>query len=125
MVGNEINHGLNARIKEVREDQGMSQRAFASAVGVSGASIAKIETDVNNPSEQTIRMICSVFKVNREWLEYGFEPKYKEDDLDDWATITEVMQGASENKKKLMRILADMPDELLDKMLEYLEGKYR
>ena len=32
--------------------------------------------------------------------------------------------GNAENKKKLMRILADMPDELLDKMLEYLESKY-
>lgn len=124
-MGNEIIHELNARIKEIREDQGLSQRAFASAIGVSGASIAKIETDVNNPSEQTIRMICSTFKVNRNWLEHGFEPKYKEEDLDDWAALTEVLQGASENKKKLMRILADMPDELLDKMLEYLERKYR
>ena len=124
-MGNEIIHELNARIKEIREDQGLSQRAFASAIGVSGASIAKIETDVNNPSEQTIRMICSTFKVNRNWLEHGFEPKYKEEALDDWAALTEVLQGASENKKKLMRILADMPDELLDKMLEYLERKYR
>lgn len=124
-MSNEINQELSARIKEVREDQGMSQRAFASAIGVSGASVAKIETGVNNPSEQTLRMICSTFNVNRRWLENGFEPKYREDDLDDWAMLTKVMQGASENKKKLMRILADMPDELLDKMLEYLENKYR
>lgn len=121
----DINNEMSARIKEIREENAMSQRAFASEIGISGPSVANIETGSRNPSEQTIRMICSVFKVNREWLEYGFEPKYKEDDLDDWATITEVMQGVSENKKKLMRILADMPDELLDKMLEYLEGKYR
>lgn len=122
---NEINAAMNARIKEIREEHGLSQRAFAKEIGISGPSVANIETGSRNPSEQTIRMICSTFNVNRQWLEHGFEPKYREESLDDWAALTEVLQGASENKKKLMRILADMPDELLDKMLEYLEGKYR
>lgn len=121
----DFNNETSARIKEIREENGMSQRAFAAAIGISGPSVANIETGARNPSEQTIRMICSTFNVNRQWLEHGFEPKYREESLDDWAALTEVLQGASENKKKLMRILADMPDELLDKMLEYLEGKYR
>lgn len=124
-MSNDVNSEMSARIKLIREEQGMSQRVFAKEIGISGPSIANIETGSRNPSEQTIRMICSTFNVNRQWLEHGFEPKYKEEDLDDWAALTKVLQGASENKKKLMRILADMPDELLDKMLEYLEGKYR
>lgn len=124
-MANDVNVKMSMRIREIREEQGMSQRAFAKEIGISGPSIANIETGSRNPSEQTIRMICSTFKINREWLEYGFEPKYKEEAGDDWVALTEVMKGASENKKKLMRILADMPDELLDKMLEYLEGKYR
>ena len=37
--------------------------------------------------------------------------------------VTRAMMGQSENKKRLLRIIADMPDELLDKMLEYLESK--
>lgn len=122
-MGIEINVDLNARIKEIREDVAMSQRAFGAEIGISGPAIAKIETNERNPSEQTIRAICIIFNVSRAWLEDGVGPKYKTQSDDDWEIVTRMMEGASENKKKLMRILAGMPDELLDKMIEYLESK--
>ena len=122
-MGIEINVDLNARIKEIREDVAMSQRAFGAEIGISGPAIAKIETNERNPSEQTIRAICIIFTVSRAWLEDGVGPKYKTQSDDDWEIVTRMMEGASENKKKLMRILAGMPDELLDKMIEYLESK--
>ena len=40
--------------------------------------------------------------------------------LDDSERMVNLMRGANENKKKLIRIIADMPDELLDEMLTYL-----
>ena len=122
-MGIEINVDLNARIKEIREDVAMSQRAFGAEIGISGPAIAKIETNERNPSEQTIRAICIIFNVSRAWLEDGVGPKYKTQSDDDWEIVTRMMEGASENKKKLMRILAGLPDELLDKMIEYLESK--
>lgn len=36
--------------------------------------------------------------------------------LSDIALITRAMEGKNEHKKELIRILADMPDELLDQM---------
>lgn len=62
---------MNNRLKEVRVMQGLSMRAFAARIGISSAAVAHLESGENNPSEQTIRAICSEFNVNRTWLETG------------------------------------------------------
>ncbi len=62
---------LGERIHLIRKKNCMSMRVFGDAIGISAASISKIETGVNNPSEQTIRAICAEFDVSREWLLAG------------------------------------------------------
>ena len=68
---------MNLRIKEIRTNANLSMRAFAERIGISSSAVALIETGKNNPSEQTVRAICSEFSVFREWLETGEGPKYK------------------------------------------------
>lgn len=68
---------LNSRIKEIRNEAALSMRAFADRIGVSSGAVAALESGRNNPSEQTVRAICSEFGVFREWLETGEGPKYK------------------------------------------------
>lgn len=62
---------MNNRIREVRNQAGLSMQAFGDKIGVSAPSVSKIEAGINNPSEQTIRAICSEFNVNRDWLVDG------------------------------------------------------
>lgn len=62
---------MNNRVRLVRQDAGLSMRAFGDRLGISSAAVSKIETGVNIPSEQTIRAICSEFSVNRDWLVDG------------------------------------------------------
>lgn len=62
---------MNKRIFEVRQSASLSMRAFGERIGISGPSVARLESGENNPSEQTIRAICSEFHVNRAWLESG------------------------------------------------------
>lgn len=45
------------------------------------------------------------------------------DDDIEYANI--IMEGCSDNKKRLMRLIAQMPDDLLDRMMEYLEGRQK
>lgn len=68
---------MNLRIKEIRTGANLSMRAFAERIGISSSAVALIETGKNNPSEQTIRAICSEFGIFREWLETGEGPKEK------------------------------------------------
>jgi len=115
---------MKDRVKEIRKENNLTQTEFAERVGVGQNTIARIENGTRNPSGSVVRMICREFHVSQNWLENGIEPKYIDQDESDIDVINRIMEGQSENKKKLMRILADMPDELLDKMLEYLENKY-
>lgn len=62
---------MNKRIKEIRQSENMSLVKFASKIGISDSAVKKLETGENNPSEQTIRAICSEFGINRIWLETG------------------------------------------------------
>lgn len=121
-----VNAELNARIKKVRSDSKLSQETFGKMIGISGAAIAMIEVNTNNASNPTIQKICEQFNVRREWLETGDGKPYNDAPrLTDQQIIANAMAGQSENKKRLMRILAEMPDELLEKMVEYLESKLK
>ena len=62
---------MNTRIYEVRKSNSLSMRAFGERIGISGQSVARLESGENNPSEQTIRAICQEFNVNRDWLVDG------------------------------------------------------
>ena len=62
---------LGERIHLIRKSNNMSLRAFGDVVGISSSSIARLESGENNPSEQTIRAICSEFDISREWFLAG------------------------------------------------------
>lgn len=62
---------INIRIAEVRKTLGLSMRAFADKLGISSTSINYLEKGINNPSEQTIKLICREFNVDYFWLTEG------------------------------------------------------
>lgn len=49
----------------------MSQEEFGNRLGITKASISRIESGINNPSEQTIMLLCKEFGVNEVWLRTG------------------------------------------------------
>lgn len=115
---------INERIKKTRTDAGLSLRAFGAKVGITGSSIAKIETGENNPSEQTVRLISSAFKVNYQWLKDGLGPMYLPPDTDD-ELVDEIMAGENEFAKNVFRSFAKLGDEeweLLKKMVETIKA---
>lgn len=113
---------MNTRIRQLREHFKMNQEEFGAKIGVKRSTITNYEAGSRIPLDTVIASICREFNVSRAWLEEGIEPMLVEAKEDDLQIILRTMEGQSENKKKLMRILADMPDELLDKMIEYLES---
>ena len=62
---------INSRIAEVRSTLGLSMRAFGEKLGISSPSINAIEKGRNNPSDQTIKLICKEFNVDYYWLTEG------------------------------------------------------
>lgn len=72
---------MKERILKVRKEAKLSQSDFGKIIGITGSSVSLIESGKNNPSDQTIKLICSEFGIRREWLELGHEPM-KEADIE-------------------------------------------
>lgn len=69
---------MNTRIKKIRKDNKLSQEDFGKRIGIGKTSVSKLESGENNPSEQTIILICSEFNIDEHWLRTGEGNPYKE-----------------------------------------------
>lgn len=114
---------MNTRIQQLLDENNLTTRAFADIIGVTSSSVSKLTSGVNKPSERTIRLICDKFGVNREWLERGTEPKFVQKDDSTLSKFASLMASGSENKKELVRLILDMPDELIDAFTAYMESR--
>jgi len=72
---------MNERIKEMRKALKLSQAELGKAIGISDAAVSKIESGINNPSESTIKLICTTYHVKRLWLETGQGTMFEDDAL--------------------------------------------
>lgn len=109
------------RVKAVRREAGLNQLDFSKRIGITRQYLSLIESGERSPSDLVKNAICREYNICREWLEDGIEPMHPTQELNDIALITRAMEGQSENKKELIRMLASMPDELLDQFVEYLK----
>lgn len=113
---------MNLRIKILRESLSLSQRSFGERIGISGPSVARIESGENNPSKQTIELICSKFNVNPEWLKDGADvPMFLEMEDDDELLVNRIMAGENEFRKSVFRAFAHMGDDEWDILKEIVE----
>lgn len=56
------------RIKELREEKGLSQTQLAAELGLNQRTISNYETGVLEPNIQTIKKICKYFGVTAGYL---------------------------------------------------------
>ena len=69
---------INERMRYIRKDRKLTQVDFAAKLKISGQAVSLIEKGINNPSDQTISLICREFNVNETWLRTGEgEPYHK------------------------------------------------
>lgn len=62
---------MKDRIKLIREQNKLSQEDFGNKIKIKRSAVSKIESGLNNPSDQTIALICSEFSINENWLRTG------------------------------------------------------
>ncbi|MDR2102146.1 MAG: helix-turn-helix transcriptional regulator [Treponema sp.] len=69
---------VNHRIKQVRETLKLSQVQFSRVISLSGGYLAGVETEKRKANDRLIKLICSSFNVNSEWLKTGKGPMFNE-----------------------------------------------
>lgn len=62
---------MNERLKIIRLKLKLTQEDIGTKIGVTNATISRLEKGVNNFTERMITSICREFNVNEEWLRHG------------------------------------------------------
>ena len=62
---------MNKRLKILRKSLNLTQSEFANSIGIKGSSYCDIENGKASITERTIISICSIYNVNRQWLQSG------------------------------------------------------
>ena len=67
---NEVNN-MNERIKLIRKHYNLSQTAFGAQIGVTLGVIKNLEQGKTTLSSPLFELLCSIYKVNSDWLRTG------------------------------------------------------
>lgn len=100
---------IGERIRIVRKDQKLTQVELGQLIGISGAGVGKIETDVSQPTDAAVKLICQTYYVNYIWLTEGRGSMYMPMDTD--KLVDKYMPNESEFAKSIMKAFAKLPDE--------------
>ena len=112
---------MNQRIKQVRKEFELSQAEFGKRIGISDAAVSKLESGKNTPSEQTIKLICTNFQIQYEWLTTGQGPMRIYESLSTDELVERYMPNESEFAKGIMKSFAKLPDEEWTKLVEMID----
>ena len=59
---------MNKRLKQIREQKGVSQREVANAVGITISAYSNYEQGIREPSVEMIIKLCKFFNVSADYL---------------------------------------------------------
>ena len=99
---------LNKRLKLIRKTLHLNQEEFGNRLGVTKASISRLESGINNLTEQMIKLICKEFNVDYLWLTTGQGKMFADVDMDIMAKIDRIMIGENETAKRVFKSFANM-----------------
>lgn len=109
---------IGERIKVVRQNAGLTQTAFAARIGIKQPSLTAIERGDNNPSEQTVFVICREFRVNETWLRTGQGEMFVPSPEDEIEQLCE-RYGLNRAARVLIEKFVTLPEQDRQAVLNY------
>lgn len=104
---------MKNRIKLLRKDLKLTQKAFGSTISLSCSQIACYENGTRSLTERALNDICRVFNVNENWLKYGIGNMYSdlsnEDEIKN--LINDFISDNNMIKKDIINSLLKIHDE--------------
>lgn len=121
---------MNERLNLLRKTLNISQEEFGKRLGVTGASISRLEKGERNITEQMIKSICREFNVDYIWLTTGEGEMFVDSDDDIMESIDRIMSGENEFHKDLFKAFTRLDENELsaletaiDKFIEVRKRK--
>lgn len=114
----------NERVRALRKELGLTLQAFGDRLGVTRATVSRIENGVNNLTDQMVVSICREYGVSEGWLRDGdgemFVPVTRNEKIARFAG--ELMKDETPDfRRQLVEILADLNDEQWDALADFAE----
>ena len=104
---------IGERINAIRSNLNLSMEKFGKKIGITRSSVNSLEKGVNNPSDQTIKLICKEYNVDYFWfLEL---PDNTIDELIDEYQI-------NPNQKPLIKAYLKSSEETKERLLDFIYG---
>jgi transcriptional regulator with XRE-family HTH domain len=98
-----VDMGVNLRIKEIRLALELPQAEFCKAIRVSGGHYAEIELGHRRVNDRLISLICAVYGARETFLAQGEGPMFNE--------------AASAKLEEVCRIFRELPPDFQDYLL--------
>lgn len=110
---------IGERVRTIRKENKLTQVELGKVIGISGSGVSQIETDMSQPTEAAIRLICSTYNINYIWLTEGRGDMLMPMGTDE--LVEKYMQKESEFAKSIMKAFAKLPDEEWERLRDLIE----
>lgn len=124
--------GMKERIKKVRKSNNLTMEQFGKKIGITKSSVSLLESGKNSPSEQTLKLICQEFNINKEWLSTGVGEMYNmvEDEtavivsdlLEKQNPMYDIIKGIMKIYQKLDQKSQKVIDDFAEELSKELRG---
>lgn len=101
---------VSERLKLLRKSLNLNQTAFGEKLGVTRSVIKNLELGTVEVKEHMLKLICSLFSVNEEWLRTGEGEMLNQTDDAILSAIAN-QYGADELDKRIIEVFLRLPPE--------------
>lgn len=114
---------ISERLRKLRKELNLSQSAFGQSLGVGRDVIGNIEYGRVEIKEHIIKLICSEFNVNEEWLRTGDGDMFKKDEtfsLDKFAQ----QRNMSNLELDILKAYFELDPQLRHQLINHFKNKF-
>lgn len=113
---------INERIKFLRKEKGLTQKTLASTLGITQSGVSFLEQEGSSVSDQTIKLICTVFGVREEWLRTGEGEMYSSTELFSLDRFV-AERGATELELAIVKAYFELDPAIRQTVLEHFRAR--
>lgn len=113
---------MNEKIRAVRRALNLSQKEFGEALGVSRDVLANIENNRVEPKELFVKLLCSTYNVDYDWLTRGEGEMFHRTENALADHINDLLEGENETAKALFRGLAALDESDWKVVQKFIDG---
>ena len=114
---------MKERLNILRKYLNLSQEDFGARIGLTKASISRLENGTNNFTEQTILSICREYNVNREWMENGTGEMFKPERSDEIDALVQKYE-LTKTEQMLLEKWLKLPFENRKRALDFIKDVF-